>query len=32
MWDDILDGKVDSKIRGQVMRVQAQKQRFNFVF
>ena len=30
--DDILEGKVDSEIRGQVIRVQTQKQSFNFFF
>ena len=30
MWDDILEGKVDSEIRGQVIHVQ--KQNFNFFF
>ena len=29
-WDDILEGKVDSEIGGQVIRVQTQKQSFNF--
>ena len=32
LLDDILEGKVDSEIRGQVMRVQTQKQSFNFFF
>ena len=32
LWDDILEGKVDSQIRGQVIRVQTQKQSFNFFF
>ena len=32
LWDDILEGKVDSEIRGQVIRVQTQKQSFNFFF
>ena len=30
LWDDILEGKVDSEIGGQVTRVQTQKQSFNF--
>ena len=30
--DDILEGNVDSEIRGQVIRVQTQKQSFNFFF
>ena len=30
MWDDILEGKVDSEIRGQVIYVQTQS--FNFFF
>ena len=32
MWDGTLDGKVDSKIWGQVVRIQTQKQSFNFFF
>ena len=32
LLDDILEGKVDSEIQGQVMRVQTQKQSFNFFF
>ena len=32
LWDDILEGKVDSEIRGQVIRVQTQGQSFNFFF
>ena len=32
MWDDILEGKVDSKNWGQFISVQTQKQSFNFFF
>ena len=31
-WDDILEGKVDLEIWGQIIRVQKQKQSFNFFF
>ena len=31
-WDGILEGKVDLKIRGQVIGAQTQMQRFNFFF
>ena len=31
-WDGILEGKLDSEIRGQVIRVQTQKKSFNFFF
>ena len=30
LWDKILEGKVDSEIRGQVIGVQTQMQSFNF--
>ena len=32
LWDDILEGKEYSEIQGQVIRVQTQKQSFNFLF
>ena len=32
LWDGILEGKVDSEIRGQVKGVQTQMQSFNFFF
>ena len=32
LWDEILEGKVDSGIRGQVIHVQMEKQGFNFFF
>ena len=32
LLDDILEKKVDSEIRGQVIRNQTQKQSFNFFF
>ena len=32
LWDDILEGKEYSEIQGQVIRVQTQKQSFNFFF
>ena len=32
LWDKILEGKVDSEIRGQVIGVQTQMQSFNFFF
>ena len=32
LCDDILEGKVDSEIRSQVIHVQTQKQSFNFFF
>ena len=32
LWDDILERKVDSKIRGKVIHVQTQKQSFNSFF
>ena len=32
LWDGILEGKVDSEVRGQVITVQTQMQSFNFFF
>ena len=32
LWDGILEGKVDSELRGQVKGVQTQMQSFNFFF
>ena len=32
LWDGILEGKVDSEIRGQVIGIQTQMQSFNFFF
>ena len=32
LWDDILEGKVVSEIRGQIILVQTQKQSFSFIF
>ena len=32
LYNDILEGKVDLEVRGQVIRVQMQKQNFNFFF
>ena len=32
LWDDILEGKVVSEIRGQIILAQTQKQSFSFIF